>query len=106
MNMEPVGKLVMDTKYTYEGKGVGDRKNLERIVLQPTLAADVAPGSPEKVKITKQEAKGVLAYLDNEKGRLVETSLDLKMELEISGEGRTVPAKLTQSNRTTLVPVK
>jgi hypothetical protein len=105
MKMEPVGTLVMDTKYTYEGKGEGDRKHLERIALQPTLAADVAAGSPDKVKFTKQEGKGI-AYFDNEKGRLVETSLVLKMELEITNEGQTVPVKLTQSHRTKLEPAK
>jgi hypothetical protein len=105
MKMAPVGELVMDTKYTYDGKGEGDRKNLERITLQPTLAADVAPGSPDKVKFTKQEGKGS-AYFDNKKGRLVETSLVLKMELEVSSEGQTVPVKYAQSNRTTLEEVK
>jgi hypothetical protein len=105
MKMDPVGKLVMDTKYTYEGKGEGDRKHLERIALQPTLAAEVVPGSPEKVKFTKQEGKGS-AYLDSEKGRLVETSLTLKMELEVSSEGQTVPVRITQSHRTTLVPAQ
>jgi len=104
MKMEPVGKLVMDTKYTYEGKGEGDRKNLERIALQPTLAADVAAGSPEKVKFTKREGKGS-AYFDNDKGRLVETSLDLKMELEVTSDGQTLPVKVTQSHRTRLIPL-
>jgi hypothetical protein len=90
MRMEPVGKLVMATKYTYEGKGEGDRKHLERIALQPTYTVDVAPGSPEKATLKKQEGKGI-AYLDKEKGRLVESSMDLKMELEVSDEGQTVP---------------
>jgi hypothetical protein len=105
MKMEPVGTLVMDTKYTYEGKGEGDRNNLERITLQPTYAIDVAPGSPEKAKLTKQEGKGS-SYFDQEKGRLVESSLDLKLELEVSDEGLTVPVKLTQSHRTKLVPMR
>jgi hypothetical protein len=104
MKMEPIGKLFMDTKYTYEGKGEGDRKNLERIALHPTLAADVVPGSAQNVKFTKQEGKGI-AYLDNEKGRLVEASLVLKMELDVSSDGQTVPVKLMQTNRTKLVPV-
>jgi hypothetical protein len=65
----------------------------------------VVPGSPEKVKFTKQEGKGS-AYLDSEKGRLVETSLALKMELEVSSEGQTVPVRITQSHRTTLVPAQ
>jgi hypothetical protein len=105
MKMEPVGELVMDTKYTYDGKGEGDRKDLERITLRPTLAADVRPGAPDKVKFARQEGKGV-AYFDNVKGRLVEASLVLKVELEVSGDGRTVPVRLTQTNRTRLVPAR
>jgi hypothetical protein len=37
-----------------------------------------------------------MAYLNTEKGRLVEASLVLKMELHVSSDGQTVPVELTQ----------
>jgi hypothetical protein len=114
LNMGPIGSF--GTKYTYtyaatEKKNVdGKEANLAKIDMKTELTytppdAKDAIGLPFKIeggKITTSEAKGTI-YFDPEKGRVVETKMDigLKGNLEISVQDQKASVDLDQKQTTT-----
>jgi hypothetical protein len=102
-----MGTLKVNNKYTYEGPTAAGDKKLEKIALAPrfTLYIDLSsfpdPKPTNVGKVRKQEAKGS-ALIDNEAGRLVESSLT--QELEIGSEGGPMTRKTKSTFTMKLAP--
>jgi hypothetical protein len=93
----PFGKITMDNTCTYEGPTTeGDRK-LEKVALKPKMTLDADPAAAFTLNLKEQDAKGT-ALFDNNAGRLVESSVTQKMEMEITVNGQTI----TQKSETTV----
>jgi hypothetical protein len=91
--MGTFGKMVVDTKFSYEGPETRGGKRLEKISAKPTVTLLVDDDAPVSMKIASQDSKGA-AYFDNEAGRLVETTMTQNLEMEVTTMGQTFAQKL------------
>jgi hypothetical protein len=91
----PGGKLAI--RHVYEHSGVERRggKKVDVITIKPTSKLE-SDGSKTGVKLKSQEASGK-AYVDRAAGRLVESTVTLKMELETDVGGTSVTQKMEQT---------
>ena len=92
----PMGKLKVETVNTYEGPAKRDGKELERVAMKPKVAFELEPGSPAKIAVKSQDAKGS-AYFDKAAGRLSSTNLTQDMEMAISAMGQEMTQKIKQT---------
>jgi hypothetical protein len=96
------GKMNVATTNTYEGPVKRDGKELERVAIQPKLTLEADPGSPAKVTLKSQDAKGS-AYFDNAAGRLMATNMSQNLEIVTSFMGQESSQKLKQTMSMKLV---
>jgi hypothetical protein len=102
-----MGTLKVNNKYTYEGPAASGDKKLEKIAVVPkfTLFIDLSdfpdPKPTNVGRVKKQEAKGS-ALIDNEAGRLVESSL--LQELEVGSDRGAVTRKTKSTFTMKLAP--
>jgi hypothetical protein len=91
----PIGAMVLDNTYTYQG--TDDRaSNLERIDVTVQTDLQAKEGSPIKVKVNSQDARGMFLF-DKAKGHLSESTLTQKVELMVTVQGM----EIKQDNETT-----
>lgn len=88
----PVGKLTIETKYSYAGEEQVDQQKLQRI---DTEMVQTFEG--DAVKVIEQKSSGKILF-DNQLGRLAQSDLthSMKMELTVGGQ------KLAQEQTTTV----
>ena len=82
----PLGKQVVETKYTYGGEETVSGKVLDKIdlTLKMNFGEVDNPALPgAKIKIKKQDAKGTM-YFDNVRGQMARSVIDQNMEMEIT----------------------
>jgi hypothetical protein len=104
MSMGPIGKLGVESKYTYDGKETVDGKPLDKISF--TASTSYTPpkeGGSAPFKVTKGELKseqfmGTL-YFDSAAGRLARSELNTKIKgsLTMSTGGQEVQMELNQA---------
>jgi hypothetical protein len=96
--MGQLGKMVVDTRYAYEGMETRRDKKVYKISMKPTVSIEADPGAPVAIKLKSQDTKGS-AYFDNEAGRLLDTDMvqNLEMELDVMGQNITQKIKSTTS---------
>lgn len=91
----PLGKMKLDTTYTYEGPATKGDKKLEQVALKPKMEIEADAAAPVAIKVKDMDAKGT-ALFDNAAGRLVETNLTTNMEMEINAGGMNLSQKIEQ----------
>jgi hypothetical protein len=96
MKMPNIGEMSGDMKYTYEGPVDKDGKKLEKIQIIPTLKIKPDADAPVQIKMKAMKDKGY-ALFDNQAGRLVETTNEGTMEMEIEAGGMTIQMQMQQN---------
>ena len=105
LKMPPIGVMKISNTYTYRGPEDRDGAKVEKIDVKTEMTieplADAAAQFEFKVK--SSEAKGTM-YFDNKAGRIVATTMNTKMAMEISAMGNVID--MVQDQTTTLKLVK
>jgi hypothetical protein len=120
LDMGPIGKYENKYSYTYEGKnkeGKDDKeKKLDKIKVE-TMLKYVPPGDvagvaslPFKIKsadLKASDAKGIVLF-NTEAGRVESTTMDLKLDGDLSIEigGQTTKVTLSQMQNTTVKAIE
>jgi hypothetical protein len=100
-----VGKMVVDTKATYEGETTKDGKKLHSITLKPTMTIEAPANAAAKITLKDQNNKGAASF-DGDKGRLVDSNLEQNIEMDVVACGQTVTMKMKQNFTLKLAPDK
>jgi len=91
----PIGKMKVDTTYTYDGQTTKGNKKLEQVPFKAKVTLEPSDNAALTVKLKEQSAKGS-AQFDADAGRLVETSMTQEMEMEIGAGGQNITQKIKQ----------
>jgi hypothetical protein len=91
----PFGKMNTTNTLTYDGSVTRGGKTLEVIRLKPVIKIEADPKAPATLDLKSQDAKGT-GYFDAKAGRLAETTLNQKMEMEINAGGQTITQNIQQ----------
>lgn len=87
MNMPQLGKLAIDSQFTFKGMETRDGKPLAKIAVEMRMKpTDVKGGM---IKIVSYEGKGTL-WFNNAEGRLEESDMKSTMKSEISVAGQSM----------------
>jgi Family of unknown function (DUF6263) len=105
VKMDPLGKMIVDNKATYDGEAAKDGLKLDQIIIKPTMTLEATPNSPTKVTLKKQDTKGSASF-DSGKGQMVESSMDQNLDMEMEAGGQSVTMKMKQTVGMKLVPAK
>jgi hypothetical protein len=92
----PFGKLTGETTYTYEGEIEKNGKKLEKIAVKPDIKIEPDPNSPIQIKVKGGSGKGTTLF-DNTAGRVIESTNEQKMEMELEIGGMTINQNITQT---------
>src|SRR5262245_18721146 len=92
----PIGKMLAEVEYTYNGPEEKGGHTLEKIALKPKATLEPDKNSPIAMKLKSHSAKGT-AYFDNEAGRLQEVVTQQTMEMEADVMGMAFTQKMTQT---------
>jgi hypothetical protein len=90
----PIGTLVVDKTYSYDGKDADG----EKIGLATKITLEAAPNANFEVKIGNQEGKGTFVF-DSNVGRVVRSNVTQKLEMVIT----VMNTQVTQSTDTATV---
>jgi hypothetical protein len=93
------GTMIVTSKLTYTGSENG----VARITTEPTIDVKPKENAVVGLKLTKSEGQGVVQF-DVEKGRIVKSDLNLKLDLAVSRFGKTVNMTLKQHTEMNLAP--
>jgi hypothetical protein len=91
----PGGKVSVRHVYTHSGVETRGGKKLEVITIKPTSKME-SDGTKTGAKLKSQEASGK-AWVDRAAGRLVESNVTVKLELEVDLAGTAVTQKIEQT---------
>jgi Family of unknown function (DUF6263) len=92
----PFGKVVGETKYTYEGDVDRGGKKLEKIALKPDVKIEPDPNAPAQIKVKGGSGKGY-SFFDNKAGKITETINETTMQMEVEAGGMTINMDLVQT---------
>lgn len=81
------GVVILDDTYTFRGPETYKGNQLERIDLTRKTEIKLKEGSPFKLKVNSDEAKGT-HYFDNVKGHLFESTLTQKQDFTITASNQ------------------
>lgn len=101
----PFGTMKLDNKFTYQGPEQRGGKSLHKIALKPKIAIEAAPDAQVQLAVKSQEANGTI-YFDNREGRIAESTMKQKMEMELNAGGQAITQTIDQSMTMKLVPDK
>jgi len=105
-NATPVGTMIIDSKYVYEGKEERDGKSLAKISSKVNLAFEEGKGpAGTDIKITEQENSGT-AFFDSQAGHFVDTTMTQDITMEVSVNGSTVNQKIVTKLQMTMSPIE
>jgi hypothetical protein len=82
----PFGKSSTENTYTYEGKTVRDVVTAERITVRPAIKIDPDPKAKFKIEVKDIKGSGEV-FFDNKTGRVIESSISQRMEVQLSAAG-------------------
>ncbi len=102
----PFGKMVITSKYTYEGEEQRDNKTLDKFSLSVNMAIDASgdAAAGASFKVQSQKSSGTL-YFDSEAGYFVSNSIKQDMTLGGQAAGQAFTQKVQTETRMTTVPV-
>ncbi|MCA9034407.1 MAG: hypothetical protein KDA91_04710 [Planctomycetaceae bacterium] len=95
----PLGSMKIDAKLTYEGKD--PKTGLARISVVPTVSFSPKENSPAQIEVMKSEGKGQVLF-DSVQGRIIQSDLNLTLELRISQAGQVVNQTVVQTTNMNL----
>jgi hypothetical protein len=99
-----LGKMIQETKHTYDGEEKHDGKNLQKISSVITQSIEPGKDAPE-IKVKSQDSKGT-TYFDKDAGRVTETNMTQNIVMEINAGGQTLTEKITQTIKLKLADSK
>jgi hypothetical protein len=91
-----LGKMSVDTKYTYEGQIEKNGTKLEKLAAKPSLKIEADPDAQIKMSVKSSAGKG-FALFDNKVGRIAESSNEQVIRMEIDAGGMTIDVSSTQN---------
>lgn len=92
----PFGKMMATNTVTYEGTITRDSVKLAQFAMQPKIKFEPDPNAAVNLSLKGQDAKGT-ALFDPAAGRLVETTVNQKMEMEVQTMGQTLKQNMEQT---------
>jgi hypothetical protein len=92
----PFGRITGETKYTFEGEVERGGKTLQKIAVKPETKIETDPNAPVQIKVKDSKGKGYL-FFDNKAGKIVETTNETTMQMEIEAGGMTIDMDLVQN---------
>lgn len=92
----PIGKMIAEVEYTYNGPDEKGGRTLEKIALKPKATLEPDRNAPIAMKLKSHSATGT-AYFDNEAGRLQEVTTQQTMEMEADVMGMAFTQKMVQT---------
>lgn len=98
--MPPLGTMVLDKTYRYQGGEPKGGKDLERIDLVTKVDFQLTPGDDIEVKIQAQEGEGRF-HFDNGNGRIADSSVREKLEILFKLKVGDQSKEVVQGNETT-----
>ncbi|HUG94381.1 MAG TPA: DUF6263 family protein [Planctomycetaceae bacterium] len=101
----PFGTIKIKNQFSYLGTEQRSGKTLHKIALKPELSIEADPNSDVQLAVKSQDASGVL-YFDNRQGRLADSTVKHKMELDVMVGGQAFRQNIDQTTTMKLVPQK
>ncbi len=92
----PFGKVIGETKYTYEGMVDKDGKQLAKIAAKPDVKIESDPNAKIQIKVKENKGKGYTLF-DNSAGRIIESTNETTMMAELEIAGMTISQNTTQT---------
>jgi hypothetical protein len=86
----PYGKAIGETTYTYQGEVEKSGKKLAHITSVPMVKIEPDPNAKLKMKVKDSNAKGTF-FFDNASGRVVESTTETKMKIEMEVLNMQIP---------------
>jgi Family of unknown function (DUF6263) len=87
MPAPPLGTMVIDNSYTYQGVDSATPGKLERIDVAVDTTLQPQENAPIQAKLKSQDSKGTFLF-DNQKGYLSESGMTQKLEIVLSSMGK------------------
>ena len=105
-NATPVGNMIVDSKYIYEGEEERDGKSLAKISSTVKLSFEEGKGpAGTDIKITEQDNSGT-AFFDAQAGHFVDTTMTQDITMEVSVNGSKVDQKIVTKLQMTMSPIE
>lgn len=99
----PFGTMKVVSTYTYQGPEKVGNATYDKIDVKTETAIESDPAGQAQVTVKSQDAKGVI-YFDSKRGLIAESSLDVKLELEVKVMGQTIISNQTNTVKLKLLP--
>jgi hypothetical protein len=81
-----LGKTIADNTFTYEGLSEKNGVKLDRITVKPAVKIEADPTAAIKFEVKDTQGSGEI-FFDNKTGRLVDSTINSRTELAVSGNG-------------------
>ncbi len=92
----PVGKTVSENTYTYEGSVQKDGVTLEKISIKPNIKIEPDPKALIKMELKDSTGTGQILF-DNKAGRMVESTMNQVMQMQLSIGGMNIAQTVDQT---------
>jgi hypothetical protein len=99
----PFGLMKMDNQFTYQGTEQRGGQALHKIALKPQIAIEPDPNSQIQLSVKSQDGGGTI-YFNNREGRIAESTMKQKMEMEITAGGMAITQSIDQTMTMKLLP--
>ena len=99
----PFGKMIITTTYTYQGSETRGNSQLEKFETKSEMKVEPGENADVSVKVKSTDMKGVI-YFDNKLGRIVESTQNQKMVMEIEAMEQKFESTQNQTIKMALQP--
>lgn len=101
----PAGKVEVANDYTYEGTTTVHDRMAHRIGIETKMTFSEGPNAlGMTIKVTEQDTTGAM-FFDVEKGQMIESDVDQKMQLKITAAGHDIQQRMQQKVHATFTEV-
>src|SRR5262245_32920332 len=90
-----MGKMIVDSKYTYLGSTTENDKKFDKIGIKGDLKIEPKEDAQATIKLKSQDMEGT-ALFDRAAGRLVKTNATQNMTMDVSAMGQDITMKMKQ----------
>jgi hypothetical protein len=90
------GKTGTESTFTYEGTTDKDGVTLEKISVKAKISVEPDPKAEIKIKVKDDKGSGTLLF-DNKIGRLIETSITQRTEMQLGVQGLSISQTVDQT---------
>jgi Family of unknown function (DUF6263) len=99
----PFGTMKIDNQFTALGTEQRGGKSLHKIGVKPRMTLEADPNAQIQMTVKSQDANGTI-YFDSRAGRIAESTMKQKMEMDLSANGQAIAQTLDQTMTMKLVP--